>query len=500
MILSTSTKNSIINLISYLYILLFVYASVSKLLDFENFQIQLGQSPLLSAYAGPISFMVIFIELLLAAALIFDRTKLIGLYGSFSLMVAFSIYIYLILNYSDFVPCSCGGVLEKLGWTEHLVFNLAFVGLGACAIWTIENCKNSNKISIFSKLILLATLSSAVVMVLFFSSEHIIKKENPFIRSFPPHIIEFEKQIELKNNSYYFAGLTDSVIFLGNYLSPLNALELHNSFHKLKEIRLEPEESNFKFRAVQLRVFTPNFFLFDGSVPCFYVGEIENKRAKLKVEDEPYFTIAEPIDENTIVFRSNKSETGENVLGSLDLKSPKGFKLFENLLIAQNENDGIFDTDGFLLVDNHSRNFVYTYRYRNQFSVVNHNGRLIYQGNTIDTVSIAKIKIVRTSKGLEMKTTPTAVNLNGAVFKNHLFIHSALRGKYDDKKTWGMSATIDVYDVKKGIYLFSFYLTGLNEKKLSQFVVSEGNLYALFGSQIMKYRISGLLKESLLTY
>jgi len=38
-------------------------------------------------------------------------------------MTAFTVYIFLILNYSPFVPCSCGGVLEDLGWWEHLWFN-----------------------------------------------------------------------------------------------------------------------------------------------------------------------------------------------------------------------------------------------------------------------------------------------------------------------------------------------------------------------------------------
>jgi len=44
---------------AYLYVLLFVYAGISKLLDYENFTVQLGQSPLLSAYAGLIAPTVI---------------------------------------------------------------------------------------------------------------------------------------------------------------------------------------------------------------------------------------------------------------------------------------------------------------------------------------------------------------------------------------------------------------------------------------------------------
>lgn len=120
--------------VSYLYILLFVYAAVSKLLDFENFQAQIGQSPLLSIFAAYASTGVLLLEFLIAIMLAVPRLRIAGLYMAFTLMVMFTAYIYLILNYSSFVPCSCGGILEKLGWKEHLIFNILFTVLAATAI------------------------------------------------------------------------------------------------------------------------------------------------------------------------------------------------------------------------------------------------------------------------------------------------------------------------------------------------------------------------------
>ena len=127
-------RNILPDIIAYLYVLLFVYASVSKLIDFENFKVQLGQSPLLSPFAGTISLTVPVIELAIAAALLLSNYRYIGLFAGFGLMVMFTAYIYIILNYSEFVPCSCGGILEKMGWKEHLVFNIAFVALAAIAV------------------------------------------------------------------------------------------------------------------------------------------------------------------------------------------------------------------------------------------------------------------------------------------------------------------------------------------------------------------------------
>src|SRR5690606_26685834 len=66
---------------------------------------------------------VVLGELAIALMLCFSKSRTLGLYLFLGFMTAFTVYIFLILNYSPFVPCSCGGVLEKMGWWEHLWFN-----------------------------------------------------------------------------------------------------------------------------------------------------------------------------------------------------------------------------------------------------------------------------------------------------------------------------------------------------------------------------------------
>ncbi|WP_313305434.1 MauE/DoxX family redox-associated membrane protein [Empedobacter sp.] len=208
-------------LICYLFIILFIYAAVSKLMDFENFQIQLAQSPLLSAYAGFISYAVIIVEIVIVLLLCIKQTQQIGLYASYGLMLAFTVYIYLIINYSDFVPCSCGGILEKLGWTEHLIFNLVFVGLAVIAIYLCKTAiYQKSKRKLFVNFFAISIVSIGSVIMLFLTSEHIIKQENNFTRRFIPHAIKNRTSINLGANSYYYAGYKDNVIFLGNYTSP----------------------------------------------------------------------------------------------------------------------------------------------------------------------------------------------------------------------------------------------------------------------------------------
>ncbi|WP_422350827.1 MauE/DoxX family redox-associated membrane protein [Flagellimonas sp.] len=127
-----------IKLASTGFVLLFVYAASSKLMDFHGFRTQLGQSPIVTAYADAVAWGIPLLEILIATLFFSRKWTLLAFYASFALMAMFTSYIVLVLNFSDFIPCSCGGVLEELGWTEHIVFNLGFVALALVAILIIE--------------------------------------------------------------------------------------------------------------------------------------------------------------------------------------------------------------------------------------------------------------------------------------------------------------------------------------------------------------------------
>src|SRR5690606_35021463 len=409
----------LVNSITYLYILLFVYASVSKLLDFENFRIQLGQSPLIGAFADYLVWLVPIIEIFIAILLITNKFKIHGIYASYFLMVMFSAYIFIILHYSLYVPCSCGGVLEKLSWNAHLIFNILFVLLDIAGI-LIEN-KHLKKSVLH--LFLLVFFGVSFILVLYGFSERIIQKANPFIRRFPPHIVEYETQTDLKYNSYYFAGVDNYSLYLGNTTAPLQVLKISKDLKEIQSIKITPEESSFHFRSLQLKVIPPYFYLADGTVPCIYGGKTTDWKAKLKLEGAPYFTLIESMDSINFVFRSNSLRSGENIIGILKLSHPPQFKLTDQLLQKQNKKDGIFDTDGTLLVDKESAKIIYLYRYRNQFIVADKNADLLYRGNTIDTISQARIQVSEVNGERTMSKPPLSVNTDAAVYKNLLFVN-----------------------------------------------------------------------------
>jgi len=136
--LNPKFRRNIANIICNIYVVLFTYAATSKLLGFEIFRVQLGQSPLLSAFSSWVVFTVPLSEISITILLLIPKFRVIGLFSAYTLMVMFSAYIYIILNYSTFIPCSCGGILEKMTWNQHLIFNICFIILAVIAILIIS--------------------------------------------------------------------------------------------------------------------------------------------------------------------------------------------------------------------------------------------------------------------------------------------------------------------------------------------------------------------------
>jgi putative oxidoreductase len=134
-----------IEIISALFVLLFLYTSLSKYSDFGGFQTVLVLSPLIGkTLSYPVAWSIISIEVLLSALLLIPRTKLLGFYGSFILMSIFTLYIGYMLSFTSKLPCHCGGVISKMTWPQHLVFNVFFTGLSFIAIRLLKAKKDKD--------------------------------------------------------------------------------------------------------------------------------------------------------------------------------------------------------------------------------------------------------------------------------------------------------------------------------------------------------------------
>lgn len=121
-------KETTLKIICALLVFLFVYAAISKLANYGGFTADMNNQPLPGFVKPILVWAVPLTELAIVTLLIFDTTRLAGLYASLVLMAVFTFYTTVVLlHFFKYIPCSCGGIIKNLSWQQHLVLNLFFV-------------------------------------------------------------------------------------------------------------------------------------------------------------------------------------------------------------------------------------------------------------------------------------------------------------------------------------------------------------------------------------
>lgn len=140
-------RKSYIKGLSYPLIILWIYAAGSKLWFYSMFVSQLERQPLPDWSIPVLSWLLPLAELVAVALLCFQRTLSKGFLLSFFSMFAFTLYVGLgLIHIYDKVPCSCGGILGKMGWQSHFIFNICFTIIAFIG-WRLTKSNHENFVS-----------------------------------------------------------------------------------------------------------------------------------------------------------------------------------------------------------------------------------------------------------------------------------------------------------------------------------------------------------------
>lgn len=154
-------------------------------------------------------------------------------------------------------------------------------------------------------------------------------------------------------------------------------------------------------------------------------------------------------------------------------------------------HDGGISTDGNIHYDTKTSRLIYTFHYSNQFVCMDTNMNLQYRGNTIDTFHVAQITAGKIEeKGiLTNLTPPKLVNGPSCVADGYLFVNSKVKADNDIANNFKDGATIDVYEIKTGKYVNSFYIEGYKGEKVTKFDVIKDRIVMVYKSMIVAYRL-----------
>jgi len=122
---------------------LYLYASFSKYFDLQEFRHAMRMQPFPPFLRTAMFWGLPPVEIVTSVLLVISRTRKFAYSLSMGLLIAFTLYIGIILlDFFPHVPCTCGGLISKLTWKQHLIFNIIFIGIN---IWGLRTMKASDK-------------------------------------------------------------------------------------------------------------------------------------------------------------------------------------------------------------------------------------------------------------------------------------------------------------------------------------------------------------------
>jgi len=132
-------KMTIVYIITAIFIILFFYTGISKMLNYSEYISELDQSPVLKYLPRSLAWAIPASEFGIALLLLNKNLRLIGLYASFTLMLLFLVYVIILSQFPYYVPCDCGGVLSALPINVHIAINLFLTALTLVGIYIEKN-------------------------------------------------------------------------------------------------------------------------------------------------------------------------------------------------------------------------------------------------------------------------------------------------------------------------------------------------------------------------
>lgn len=340
--------------------------------------------------------------------------------------------------------------------------------------------------------------SILLVCILFFYALFSIKKNDiitGFNRSIVLPNIELLNTYAFPNKKFSFLWEPSNDIWFLDQQKSMVLLKTEYSLKKPKPIQFSPP-SGFKLGSSSI--------YFDRLDSTMYAT---NKLGDLSVWSNQYaknydlspliFDAVKGVSKNSVVVRNFSIHQGQRQT-ELTKVNLSALAKPEHKFILPKQIDGFFSTDGKIHYDKKHSKIFYMFFHRGEFLCLDTNLNLIYKAHTIDTVRSAKIEFGaykdKLLNGIPIKSRNLiapleTVNRTITTDEDYVYIHSYLRSDNELQSTYLINESIDIYLVKNGKYVHSFYLPRYKNMRLRDFKVRGEYIFAIYGNQVLSFLV-----------
>lgn len=338
-------------------------------------------------------------------------------------------------------------------------------------------------------LLLVAILGVSLLLVgaMYWTSLLLLRSKNNFIRLFPPALLGSRQAIALNTNAFTIIGKQQDTLYLGNRLSPKSCIKvamptmdtLHQTFDWMPQDSL-PFYWNLQLRDSQLAATnTLNGHLLLSSFPYRSMRHVQQFTQPLHVSI--------PLSATSFVAKYFDSKKNARSIGKYLMGSEQPTLSY----LPWKQDEGIFSTDGHLVLNEKWKQFLYIHHYTNQIEALDTNLSKLITSSTIDLEDSITGKVIsaKTSNSIVQRLEGSIVNQLATTHNDYLLVLSKQMAKNQSLSQFNTHSTLDVYRLPSLSYDFSFLIPVPKRKRIQDLVLDNNELFLLIDQELVKYRL-----------
>src|SRR5699024_10101473 len=293
---------------------------------------------------------------------------------------------------------------------------------------------------------------------------------------------------KLAYNSYYVAGVNDSLIYLGNSTGFTHGVVWNFNTNDTIHISLQLPDAPDNFASLpKWQVHKEYFYIGEGVSPSLYRGKTSDWTAREFMQAVPYYSDIVVLDTTEFIIRALQASTQKYVLATYKNKEP--YVQIHDVL--EQEVGNLFQADGSLHWDFENQSASYLYYYKNKITNWTSGFKEPGQTDLIYSINASAVSTNQGRDGTHLRDSPTpALHSNIQTWKNQYFVLTQVMGAEEDPHDFTVNTIIDVYADE---YSHSLRIPNRNGEKVRAFYINNHHIIALYPTQLVAYKHTNLL-------
>lgn len=339
------------------------------------------------------------------------------------------------------------------------------------------------------RIILILVIDISILGILVASTSMPNSKKNGFLRNFISKDLQIIKTATFDNSFTKISGVSDNTIYLIGE-NPNAILMLNKKLDPKDTLMVNLEIPAEKMVPFSIKIDSPWLYMHINNMKSVIYGKFPGQKLTMVKLKSLIFTKSVQISPGSCIIKTINPSMKKQMLQKLNVETGELIKEVE-IATSQNNSDWL-SSDGMLEYHKKTGCILYVEYLKNKFYCLDSNLNLLYNANTIDTVSTNEVKLTKEiSKDGKTKMVPSEarITVNESLFTDdqYIYIVSGLRSDNESFRDFMQKIVVDSYNIVNGVYAGSFYISDGRNGSLKSALLKNDTLTVLLDKKIITY-------------